>query len=175
VPTMRFVESPELNEICVSLSERELGNTIINGKIEAYQFEDNFGKQFKKEDGVSEIETSPRLIAAAPVEVTSRSRSYSSGQLKFLPTKSRKQRSSSLGDLDEGSSKQLLLDLISTMNESFPDYDFETTKIDQFVDTDVQSSMRTVNSFLAELTTTDARFLERLWRQYFFFSSFKIF
>jgi hypothetical protein len=39
-----------------------------------------------------------------------------------------RRRATSLGDLKEPTSKKLLIDLISTLDEFFPDYDFETTK-----------------------------------------------
>jgi hypothetical protein len=44
------------------------------------------------------------------------------------------------------------------------DYDFEATKPEQFVRQDLNQVMRTVNSYLAEVTEEEQSFFEKLWR-----------
>ena len=73
-------------------------------------------------------------------------------------------RATSLGDLGETSSRRLLLDLISTLDEFFPDYDFDNTKPEQFLIKDINQLIQTVNGYLAELTEERPDFLEKLWR-----------
>ena len=73
-------------------------------------------------------------------------------------------RATSLGDLGEPSSRRLLFDLISTLDDFFPDYDFDTTKPEQFLIKDVNQLIQTVNGYLAELTEERPNFLEKLWR-----------
>lgn len=76
-----------------------------------------------------------------------------------------RRRASSLSDLSEVSSKHILLDIIHTMNESFPDYDFSSTRLSQVVEKDVVTAMQVVNGYLAELNVdTFGSFLERLWK-----------
>lgn len=87
-----------------------------------------------------------------------------SNSLDFGQRKTNRRRASSLGDLSKPSARRLLVDMISTLNEFFPDYDFETTKPEQFVVQELNTVMRTVNSHFAELTETDSHFLERLWQ-----------
>ena len=96
-----------------------------------------------------------------PSEVMFRRRSNS---LDFGQRKTSRRRASSLGDLSKPSARRLLVDMISTLNEFFPDYDFETTKPEQFVVQELNAVIRTVNSHFAELTETDSYFLERLWQ-----------
>jgi hypothetical protein len=76
---------------------------------------------------------------------------------------SRRSRSSSLGDLSKPSARRLLVNLIFTLNDFFPDYDFETTKPEQFLFQDTNEIIRKVNSHLAELSLSDNQFLEKLW------------
>jgi hypothetical protein len=78
--------------------------------------------------------------------------------------KSLRGRTVSLGDLGEPSSKRLLFDLISTLDEFFPDYDFDTTKPEQFLVKDINQVIQMVNGYLAELTEERPNFLEKLWQ-----------
>ena len=97
----------------------------------------------------------------------SRSRSNSVTDNYFSPaigmTRPRDaKRSSSLGDLSTPSSKQLFFNLISTLNEAFPDYDFQSTKLDQFIESDLFPTMRSINNLLVDL------------KDYFFFNAQKM-
>ena len=87
-----------------------------------------------------------------------------SNSLDFGQRKTSRRRASSLGDLSKPSARRLLVDMISTLNDFFPDYDFETTKPEQFVVQELNTVIRTVNSHFAELTETDSHFLDRLWQ-----------
>ena len=76
-----------------------------------------------------------------------------------------KLRSNSLTDykLD---SKRLLLDLISTLNESFPDYDFGRTEASQFQQQDLSTVLRHVDSKLIEIANKEVAggyFQQKLW------------
>jgi hypothetical protein len=44
---------------------------------------------------------------------------------------------------------RLLIDLISTLDDFFPDYDFHSTKPEQFLKKDVTHLIQLVNSYLA--------------------------
>lgn len=81
----------------------------------------------------------------------------------YTMRKPARRRTSSLGDLTEPSSRILLLDLVTALNESFPDYDFGDTKIEQFKDQDLPAVVSHINSYLAELTVKDPLTLERMW------------
>jgi hypothetical protein len=83
--------------------------------------------------------------------------------LGFSSIGPKRNRAASLGDLSEQSSKRLLIDLISTLDDFFPDYDFHSTKPDQFLKKDVTHLIQLVNSYLAELTEEVPNFLEKLW------------
>lgn len=73
-------------------------------------------------------------------------------------------RSTSLGDLNEVSTRRLLIDLISTLNASFPDYDFSTATPEVFVQRDLKSVLHSVNASLAELTASNPSVLEEMWK-----------
>lgn len=109
------------------------------------------GKQILK------LDTSSVEYCAVPVR--RRALSCSDYSLK----KPNRKRTSSLGDIEEPSTRILLWNLTNALNESFPDYDFEDVKITQFLPCDCNLVMRSVNSYLAETTLTNPSFLERLW------------
>jgi hypothetical protein len=73
-------------------------------------------------------------------------------------------RSTSLGDLNEVSTRRLLIDLISTLNASFPDYDFSTATPDVFLQRDLKVVLHSVNASLAELTASNPSVLEEMWK-----------
>jgi len=75
-----------------------------------------------------------------------------------------RRRASSLGDVNKPSARRLLVDLILTLNNSFPDFDFATTKPEQFhIIQNLQQVMQTVNSYLAEIEVENPNFLTRMW------------
>lgn len=88
--------------------------------------------------------------------------SFTTSKLRSKPLR---RRSNSLGEFNEPSTKRLLIDLISTLNESFPDYDFGKTKADQFVLQNTTKVVSNVNSHFGELTMQQGgeRFLDDLW------------
>jgi len=86
-----------------------------------------------------------------------------SARPKVVPVPLRR-RASSLGDINKPSARRLLVDLILTLNNSFPDFDFATTKPEQFhIIQNVQQVMQTVNSYLAEIEVENPNFLTRMW------------
>ena len=92
-----------------------------------------------------------------------RGRSNSSTDCNCVHKKPARGRATSLGDLSEPSSRKLLIDLISTLDDFFPDYNFDTTKPEQFLIKDVKQVIKSINGYLAELTEEKPDFLETLW------------
>jgi hypothetical protein len=72
-----------------------------------------------------------------------------------------RKRSCSLS-ISEPSSQRLLLNLVQTLNDSFPDYCFENTKISQFQPLDIRFVRSRVNSYLTDVSDTPL-FLSKLW------------
>lgn len=213
---MNFLEDPELESISLFLTEKELNNTILNGKIEAYSIRipvipvlpeipenkplnmsstdipTNFENISGTESNMNVNNINKNNDMATSVTATnppsplisindqnniedvifnlnnrpSRSRSNSVTDNYFSTSIGRPRdakRSSSLGDLSTPSSKQLFFNLISTLNEAFPDYDFQSTKLDQFIESDLFPTMRSINNLLVDLKEISPNFLEKLW------------
>lgn len=143
---MKYLESQQLEQLSNFLTERDMGGRILNGRIEAFSCK-RAGED-KKLSKVLEAKMKESLQA----------------EDDDVPPALRK-RSSSLGDLNDGSTRRLLIDLISTLNASFPDYDFSNAKPEDFIP---QSSLtyvlQRVNSYLAEITVSDSNFLDEMWR-----------
>lgn len=67
--------------------------------------------------------------------------------------------SSPLGPLSESSTRTLLIDLIITMNASFPDYDFSALRPEQFQrNRDLGAVINHINGHLADLDQSDIGF-----------------
>jgi hypothetical protein len=86
-----------------------------------------------------------QLASGLPPPYPQRRRSNSSTGCNYVVKKPLRGRATSLGDLAEPSSRRLLFDLISTLDDFFPDYDFDTTKPEQFLIKDVNQLIQCVN------------------------------
>jgi hypothetical protein len=78
--------------------------------------------------------------------------------------KPQRERSGSLGDLSSNSTRRLLIDLISTLNASFPDYDFSSVSPASFEPQEINAVVSRVNSFLAELTIQNSTIMQDMWQ-----------
>jgi hypothetical protein len=106
---------------------------------------------------------SPSAIASVttlPIPRRQRSFSLTSCYTMRKPTR---RRTSSLGDLSEPSSRVLLMDMISALNEAFPDYDFGDSKKEQFREQELPMALRLINGYFAELSLREPNLLEKLW------------
>lgn len=75
-----------------------------------------------------------------------------------------RERSTSMCEFSETHAKKLLIDFQAVLNECFSDYDFRTTKVDQFKDCELHLVVNTVNERLRSLTNIeDERFLISMW------------
>lgn len=91
-----------------------------------------------------------------------RQRSFSLSSC-YTMRKPARRRTSSLGDLNEPSSRVLLMDMIAALNEAFPDYDFGDSKKEQFKEQDLPVTMRLINGYFTELSLREPDLLEKLW------------
>ena len=143
---MKYLEYQQLEHISNFLTERDLGGRVLNGRIEAFSC-----KRAGEDKKLSKV-LEAKMVESLQAEEDE------------VPPVMRK-RSSSLGDLNDVSTRRLLIDLISTLNASFPDYDFSNAKTADFVP---QSSLtyvlQRVNSYLAEITVHNSTFLDEMWR-----------
>lgn len=123
------------------LGNREMGDRILNGRIEAFSCkragEDKKLARSLEQAYVEEMASSASNLGTSP-----------------------------LGPLADASTRRLLIDLISTMNASFPDYDFSSLGAEQFnreLNTGLVISK--VNRHLAGLAESyDTPFLDELWK-----------
>jgi len=137
---MKFLEQPQLEMLTSFLSNREIGDRILNGRIEAFSCkragEDKRLSKMLEQQYVDELACSPTALGSSP-----------------------------LGPLSDSGTRRLLIDLISTMNASFPDHDFSSVRPEQFLkEQHVSLVMSNINMHLAELSETyNSSFLEELW------------
>lgn len=136
---MKFLEQPQLEQLTAFLSDREVGDHILNGRIEAFSC-----KRAGEDKRVA------KMLDQQYIE-----------EAKGTPSSG----TSPLGPLSSSTSRRLLIDLISTMNASFPDHDFSALRPEQFMkEQHINAVMTNVNMHLAELSETyNSSFLEDLW------------
>lgn len=137
---MKFLSVDQLELLTGFLTGREVGDRILNGRIEAFSCkragEDKKLSKVLEQQYVDELASGPSSLGSSP-----------------------------LGPLSDSSTRRLLIDLISTMNASFPDHDFSALRPEQFCrELHVNQVMTSVNRHLAPLSETyNSSFLDDLW------------
>lgn len=124
---MKYLEDPRLAHYTNLLSDFEMGDVVLDGRIEAFsckragddkRLSRRLDQQLKQE-----FATSPKSPAESP-----------------------------LGPLTESSTRNLLIDLIITMNASFPDYDFSSLRPEQFLrESHLDFVVNVINTHLANV------------------------
>lgn len=158
-----------MEQISIFLTNRELGNYLLNGKIEAFTATTKSPVEKKMPiSKLSYLQTGlledTAIKTENEFETESKGTRIRSHSLSSFPTrKSGRRRASSLGDLSKPSTQMLLFDLTTTLNDSFPDYDFANSKLEQFTNKEPKEVMGAVNAYFAELTLSNPQFLGKLW------------
>ncbi|EQC40159.1 hypothetical protein SDRG_02809 [Saprolegnia diclina VS20] len=136
---MKYLEEPSLDWANAAMSEVSVGDRVINGRIECFSC--------KKAGADKKLAKSLQLQYQAVGEASA----------------------NPLGSLADANTRKLLINLISTMNASFPDYDFSDLKPEQFQkEVDLRMVVNGVNAQLAEIVEMDDMgFLEKLWDSIF--------
>jgi hypothetical protein len=138
---MKYLEEPSLSSINSVLGSYEVGDRVINGKIEAFSC--------KKAGSDKKLAKSLEMHYQQEIEALASDHLLSS---------------SPLGPLAASSTRKLLINLITTMNASFPDYDFSAVKPEQFQKEDFRIAINAINRNLAELIEAEnGGFVEKMW------------
>jgi len=136
---MKLLENPRLGAITDFLTEREIGDRILDGRVEAFSCkragEDKKLSKKLDQQYLDECESAPGSVGSSP-----------------------------LGALSDSSTRRLLIDLISTMNASFPDHDFSSLRPEQFTrEVGAHFVHRSISQQLSELPDLGGDFLAELW------------
>eukprot|EP00511_Aplanochytrium_stocchinoi_P005510 CAMPEP_0204823248 /NCGR_PEP_ID=MMETSP1346-20131115/1325_1 /ASSEMBLY_ACC=CAM_ASM_000771 /TAXON_ID=215587 /ORGANISM="Aplanochytrium stocchinoi, Strain GSBS06" /LENGTH=243 /DNA_ID=CAMNT_0051949815 /DNA_START=1083 /DNA_END=1814 /DNA_ORIENTATION=+ len=138
---MKYLDIPELSSLTSFLASCEIGSRQMRAKLEAYSCKQSgeykkLGKQLEQ-SYVQELEESSSTTALG---------------------------TSPIGALSDPQTRRLLINLICTMNASFPDYDFSTLKPEQFLKENLGMVVNSVNTRFAEIVETiNKGFLKQLW------------
>jgi len=136
---MKYLVVPALDALTTKMTKCDLGDYIINGRIEAYSC-----KRAGQDKRVAKkLASHYKTLASSPV----------SGP------------SSPLGPLALPSTRKLLISLITTMNNTFPDYDFSELRPDQFTEKKLKDVVDSLNSlFLDLMDRTVKGFRAQFWK-----------
>lgn len=140
---MKYLEENALTWLNSVLGSYEIGDRVLCSKIEAYSC--------KKAGSDKKLAKNLELYYQQELEALSASKDLLS--------------SSPLGPLTSAATRKLLINLISTMNASFPDYDFSTVKPEQFCkELDYRLAIQRINHDLAEPIDSESNgFVEKMW------------
>ena len=139
---MKYLEEPQLSWLNSVLGSYEIGDRVLHGKCETYSC--------KKAGSDKRLAKSLELYYQQEIEASA---------TDLLG-------SSPLGPLAAPATRKLLINLISTMNASFPDYDFSAVKPEQFrKELDFRIALQCINHDLAELLEAEGAngFVEKMW------------
>ena len=140
---MKFLEQPRLAMLSAFLGSRELGDRVIHGRIEAFSCK-----------RAGDDKKLARDLEQQYVEEMAASSGSSAGQPGTSP----------LGPLSDAATRRLLIDLISTMNASFPDHDFSALRPEQFCrEASADFVARSCTRYLSELNDQGFDLLQELW------------
>ncbi|KAJ1607512.1 hypothetical protein OJ253_2316 [Cryptosporidium canis] len=99
---MRFIEHSGLNRLSVMLNNLDVGDRILNGRLELFTCSEKVVEECDLSERVDrEVCVSPQWISHSPI-----------------------------GPVQRQDVRELLVNLISTMNQCFPDYEFSLMKPD---------------------------------------------
>jgi len=159
---MKFLDSPAIAHINAALNEGiNVAEMSIHGRLEAYSCKLAANdKKIKKEveqkivDGLMDTEGEPSSSLTAGTSFGS-----------FATPGSSWCSSSPLGNLLDSSTRKLLVDLILTLNSTYPDYDFTNVSPEDFCrERDYKMVVNSVNQKLARLDEVSAApFCLELW------------
>ena len=144
---MKLLENPRLSALTAFLSQRRFCERVLDGRVEAFSC---------KRAGEDK-----KLAKELEAQFAAESRNSPSSM----------EASSPLGALAQPATRRLLVDLIATLNASFPDHDFSNLRPEQFCrEAGAQFAVRACARHLAELATAErfrapggGEFLDELW------------
>jgi hypothetical protein len=137
---MKYLEEPQLTWLNSVLSAYEVGDRMLRGKLETYSC--------KKAGSDKRLAKALELYYQQEIEATHDLRAPSP-----------------LGPIGAAATRKLLINLISTMNASFPDYDFSAVRPEQFrKESGFRGALHRINHDLAELVEAEGpNFVARMW------------
>ncbi|KAJ0408633.1 hypothetical protein P43SY_008980 [Pythium insidiosum] len=149
---MKYLEENQLTWLNSVLSSYVVGDRVIAGKVEAYSC--------KKAGADKKLAKSLDLLYQQELEALALAADATLPPQLYAPLSS-----SPLGPLTASSTRKLLINLITTMNASFPDYDFSTLRPEQFTkEPDYRIAIQRINHDLAELLDAEQNgFGEKMW------------
>jgi len=136
---MKYLILPALDNLTKQMSKCDLGDFVINGKIEAYSCK----RAGQDKRTAKSLEKQFKSLASSP---------------KVVP-------SSPLGPIGLPSTRKLLISLITTMNNSFPDYDFSDLRPEEFAETKSKDVIDSLNGlFIDSMDGVIKDFRANFWK-----------
>lgn len=167
---MKFLDSPPIARINACLNSGiDLMDYSIHGRLEAYSCKLAANdKKIKKDVEQKVLDGLGMTDAGQDADFVASSLTGSFGQ--FSQSSSVGMSSSSwcssspLGNLQDSSTRKLLVDLILTLNSTYPDYDFSAISPDDFCrERDHKMVINSVNQKLARVDEFERSFTDELW------------
>eukprot|EP01128_Nolandella_sp_AFSM9_P000522 TRINITY_DN1067_c0_g1_i1.p1 TRINITY_DN1067_c0_g1~~TRINITY_DN1067_c0_g1_i1.p1 ORF type:complete len:193 (-),score=27.95 TRINITY_DN1067_c0_g1_i1:270-827(-) len=140
---MKFLTLPQLASCTSFIDGTDTGETIVTGKVECF---------------------SCKKAGADKHLYTMLENQYQEALSNKSPENSRKYLGSSpFGPMQVKRSRETLVDLISCLNSSYPDYDFSGVRSTQFVKEDLDNVVRQVNARLGSAIKGWNQIRDQIW------------
>ncbi|KAL8434087.1 hypothetical protein Efla_001559 [Eimeria flavescens] len=164
---MRFIECPPLTRLCALLHNLDVGDRVVRGRIELLS---TASRNLQEKSLMLKIETelhasplfaasSPPPLLLSPLSAAAADASSSSSSSRSSRPRHHDSRQSS------AKGKELLLNLISTLNQCFPDYEFSSTLTPAMFceEQSLEAVQGDINQRLASVERVLPGFLAQLW------------
>jgi len=138
---MRFLALTALANASAKINDIDTGDLLVSGRIEAY---------------------SCKMAASEKKLYSDLEKQYIAELARSAPN-SLEQSSSPFGPLDQKKSRETLIDLISTLNSAFPDYDFSCLRADNFIKEEQWRVVHSINSRLESVIPNYSSIRDSLW------------
>lgn len=138
----KFIECPQLTPINSFLSGCEVGDRIVNARLEAFSCKHTGTERRTARNIRTQLEEDRGIVE------------YAEGSASVLRI---------VTPLTKQYASKVVANLILTMNACFPDYDFSSSRADQFKLEELPLVMAAVNEQFAELELLYPGFCDNLW------------
>jgi len=180
---MKLLVHPALQTVSALLGHIDTGDSVVQGRIEAYsckrassdkklsgQLERKYSDQPPGEGGKIERAPSSGSVERQYSGFTPILSSSGPGSapdefvLGESPGMGEDGKAGSLGVIPDYSMRKLFINLLLTLSNMYPDYDFSCVRPEEFVEeTNFDLVMHSINSALAKVLSTDATIGPTLW------------
>jgi len=175
---MKYLAVPEVQAVDSMLSLINTSDAIIQGRLEAYsckrvgsdkKLSSKLERQYSDQSGSAPACGSLERAYSGFTPILAASCSPRENPDEFMLSESpgvmaRSESSASLGVIPDANMRRLFIDLLLTLNTTFPDYDFSSVRPEEFVEeSNYDLVAHSINSSLQKAMMLESSLAPKLW------------